>query len=105
MLVKLVAGIWESRLQALAQDGGVVVVQTGLEVPQEQLSQAVQAIYSKKLSCSSDTVGSFLYIADYLQVMLYATPGWEVLRICLLPVHHILIQTLYVQIVMMSLWN
>ena len=74
MLIKWVAGIWESRLQAQVQDvcqGSVVVVRTGMEIPQEHLSQAIQAIYSKKLCCTADNVGSFLYIADYLQVMYF----------------------------------
>ena len=78
MLVKWVAGIWKTRLQAQVQEscqGGVVVVRTGMDIPQEHLSQAIQAIYSKELCCTPDNVGSLLYIADYLQVMLSETPG------------------------------
>ena len=88
MSVKWVAGIWKSRLQAQVQEscqGGVVVVRTGLVIPREHLSQAIQAIYSKKLCCSSDNVGSFLYIADYLQVRHSKALGWAVLCTSLLP--------------------
>lgn len=72
VLIKWVAEIWKSRLQsqveASCQAGGAVVVQTGIDVPQEHLSQAVQAIFRRELHCTSDSVRSFLHIADYLQV-------------------------------------
>ena len=87
MLVKWVAGIWKSRLQAQVQDGcqgGVVVVETGLQAPQEHLSQAIQAIYSKELCCTPDNVGSFLYITDYLQVIHSRARLGDCALVCLL---------------------
>jgi hypothetical protein len=72
MLIKWVTGIWKSRLQSQvesgSQGGGAVMVQTGIDVPQEHLSHAVQAIFRRELHCTSDSVRFFLHIADYLQV-------------------------------------
>jgi hypothetical protein len=71
MLVSWIAGIWASRLQALVEGscaGEGVVIETGIDVSQERLSEAIQAIFRRKLHCTSESVRSFLLIADYLQV-------------------------------------
>jgi hypothetical protein len=60
----------------------VVVIETGIDVPQAYLSEAIHAIFRRELHCTTESVRSFLHIADYLQVRFPSTPRKKHALIC-----------------------